>query len=250
MVDSVTAEYLPGVEGQVIFPGQKGRVPIVVMIPGGAWVTADPAGFDGLARYLADSGVIAAPVEIRAAEDGVVYPTPVEDALCAAAFAVDSATSNGFEPGPIVLFGHSSGAHLAALGALGAVPHPEDCPYPEATPDALIGLAGVYDVSVLPDLAEPLFGVTADEDPALWEAGNPQVQAALRPEVTVLLLHGSDDDLVPVSFTTNFAAALEGGDHQVTVEIVPGADHHEIYSAPTSGRLIVSWVEGLVSVPD
>jgi acetyl esterase/lipase len=245
VAESITGEYRPGVEGTVIFPDRKAGAPVVVMIPGGAWVTADPAGFDGLARYLADSGVIVAPVEVRAAEDGVVYPTPVEDALCAAAFAVDSAMSIGFEPGPVALFGHSSGAHLAALGALGTVPYPDDCPNPEATPDALIGLAGVYDVSLLPDLAEPFFGVAADEDPRLWDEGNPVRRAGLRPDLPVLLVHGDADELVPLSFTTGFASALEEGGHPTTVEVVAGAGHHEVYAADWVGDLIVEWVRGL-----
>jgi predicted esterase len=87
--------------------------------------------------------------------------------------------------------------------------------------------------------------VSPEADPALWESGNPVLRAGQRPEVPVLLIHGDADDLVPTSFTTEFAQALEQGGHFVTVEIVTGADHHEIYSAGASGALIADWTEEL-----
>jgi len=243
--EQVVADYLPGLEARVFIPGEVERAPLVVMVPGGSWLTADPAGLEGLAEYLAAAGLVAAPVVVRAAEDGVVFPTPVEDVLCAVAFAAESATSNGVVPGPVVVLGHSSGAHLAALAALAAGDFDPECPYPEVTPAALIGMSGTYDVSLLPDLAEPLFGAPLESKPGLWESGNPVSRAGLRPDLRVLLIHGDSDDLVPMSFTTGFAAALEAGGHPTTVEVVAGADHHQIYSAEASGDLIVNWVGDL-----
>jgi acetyl esterase/lipase len=241
----IVEDYLPGVEARILFPAEGDEAPLVVMVPGGAWVTADPAGFAGLASHLAASGLIAAPVHVRAAEDGVVYPTPVGDVLCAVAYAADTAREHGLTPGPVVVLGHSSGAHLAALAALAPEEHSAACTQPGVVPDALIGMAGTYDVGLLADLAEPLFGVSQRADPELWEAGNPLARAGLRPEIPVLLLHGDHDDLVPMSFTTGFARALEEGGHVTTVEVVEGANHHDIYQAAATGDIIVDWVEDL-----
>jgi acetyl esterase/lipase len=243
--EATTSEYLPGVEATVLLPADVRAAPLVVLVPGGAWLTADPTGFQGLARYLADAGVAAAPVEVRAAEDGVLYPTPIEDVICAAAFAADTARADGIEPDPVVVLGHSSGAHLAALAVLTWGEHTPACAQHLVTPDALIGMAGTYDVSILPDLALPLFGVSPEQDSELWESGNPVSQASLRPEVPALLIHGDADDLVPVSFTTSMADALESAGHPVTVELVSGADHHQVYSAESSGHLITTWVRQL-----
>ena len=77
-------------------------------------------------------------------------------------------------------------------------------------PDALIGLAGPYDIRQFADAADALFAAPIDEAPAEWDAANPVVHADLRPEVPVLLLHGEADDVVPVSFTTDFGTALRG----------------------------------------
>lgn len=215
---------------------------MVVMVPGGGWRTADPSGYAGLASSLAHAGVMAVTVEIGAAEDGAVYPAPVQDIRCAIAYASARAAEGGVEAGPVVVLGHSSGAHLAALAVLGTQEHPPDCPYPPATADALIGLAGVYDVDRLPALAYLLFGVTPEEAPEKWEEGNPVLHADVRPELPVLLLHGALDPLVPVSFSQDFAAALEEGGHDTTLTIVPGVDHGEIIRAEFSGGVIADWV--------
>lgn len=238
-------EYLPGLEARFYPSIDAARAALLVMVPGGGWQTADPAGLDGLARELADSGIFTATVEVRAGEDEVVYPIPVEDVLCAVAFVVTTARSEGVAPGPVIVLGHSTGAHLAALAVLAASDYSPECPDPVVAPDALIGMAGTYDVGIVPGIARRLFGVSPEADPALWESGNPVLRAGLRPEVPVLLIHGDADDLVPISFTSEFAAALERGGHVVTVEIVTGADHHEIYSAGASGGLIADWTEQL-----
>jgi acetyl esterase/lipase len=237
------SEYLPGLEARFYPSTDAGRAALLVMVPGGGWQTADPSGLDGLARELADSGIFTATVEVRAGEDEVLYPVPVEDVLCAVAFVVTTARFDGIEPGPVIVLGHSTGAHLAALAVLATSDYSPACPDPVVVPDALIGMAGTYDVGIVPGIARRLFGVSPEADPALWESGNPVLRAGLRPEVPVLLIHGDADDLVPISFTTEFAAALERGGHVVTVEILTGADHHEIYSAGASGALIADWTE-------
>lgn len=239
------SEYLPGLEARFYPSTAAAKAALLVMVPGGGWQTADPTGLDGLARVLADSGIFTATVEVRAGQDEVLYPVPVEDVLCAIAFVVTTARSEGIEPGPVIVLGHSTGSHLAALAALATSDYSPACPDPVVVPDALIGMAGTYDVGIVPGIARRLFGVSPEADPALWESGNPVLRAGLRPEVPVLLIHGDADDLVPTSFTTEFADALAKGGHVVTVEIVAGADHHEIYSAEASGALIADWTEGL-----
>jgi acetyl esterase/lipase len=215
------------------------------MVPGGSWLTADPSGLGGLADALAEAGIVAVPVEIRAAEDDVVYPTPVEDILCAVADGVATAEANGIEVGPVVVLGHSSGAHLAALAALATQDYSPSCPDPSVAPDALVGLAGPYDVRLAADLAEPLVGVDYRDDPQLWDAANPVLRAGLRSTVEVLLLHGDEDDVVPTSFTTDFARALRQAGHPTSVHILAAVDHRRVYSASAAGDVVADWVAAL-----
>jgi acetyl esterase/lipase len=238
----VTVEYAAGRTADLYLPVVAGPAPIVVMVPGGGWVTADPTGLAGLAARLADGGLIAAPVRIRAASDGASYPDPVEDVLCATDSIVEEARSRGFDPRPVVVLGHSSGAHLAALAVLAVDDYTPSCDAPRVRPDALVGLSGPYDISQLPDIARTLLGSDPGEDPERWHDANPVERAGLRPGVPVLLLHGEDDVTVPPAFTTQFGDALESAGHAVTVETLAGVDHDTIYQADVVGDLILRWV--------
>jgi acetyl esterase/lipase len=244
-ISESTARYLPGLAAHLFAPQAGSRSTLVVLVPGGAWLTADPTGLIGLARFLAQHGVLAAAVEVRAAVDGVVYPIPVDDVICAVAFAESWAASNGNVPTHVIALGHSTGAHLAALSALVEPEEIPSCPDPVRLPDGLIGLAGTYDVSMMPEIAVNLFGVPAETSPQLWESGNPISKVGLRPEVPVLLLHGDADELVPVWFTNEFGGALEDAGHVTVIEIVSGAGHHDIYQPETSGDLILTWLRSL-----
>jgi acetyl esterase/lipase len=238
-------EYSPGLEATVRTPAGGPSAPLVVLIPGGSWMTADPTGLARLADRLTAEGLITVTARIRAASDGVIYPVPVQDALCALAFGVARAEEAGYEPGPAILFGHSSGAHLAALAALTAAPDLPSCPHQSVVADGLIGAAGPYDVSARSEMAAALFGVEPDEDPELWVEGNPLRLADRRPGLPVLLLHGDNDRVVPLSATTDFAAALEAHGHPTTVITVPGSDHQRIYSPEAVATPILEWVAGL-----
>jgi acetyl esterase/lipase len=241
----VHVEYAPGLGADLFLPRRAGRVPLVVLVPGGSWTTADPSGLAGLAGHLAGAGVAAAPAAIRAAQDDVVYPVPVEDVLCAVAATVARARSLGFVPDPVAVLGHSSGAHLAALAVLTVDDVSPTCTSPLVRPAALVGLSGPYDISQVPELATALLGSSPDDDPAAWQAANPVLRAGLRPDVPVLLLHGDRDEVVPVDFTTQFARALQAAGHRTTVEVVPGADHQGVYAPEVSGDRIARWLLAL-----
>lgn len=241
----VTVQYAPGMTAEVFLPEGIKRAPLVVLVPGGGWYTADPSGLTGLGAYLAVHGVIAAPTHIRAAQDGVTYPTPVEDVLCAVAAVTAQVRSQGFVTNHVAVLGHSSGAHLAALAVLAPDDYSPSCGSPRVRPDALIGLAGPYDVGAVPDLATVLLGSSPDDDPAAWAAANPVERAALRPEVPVLLLHGTADEIVPVDLTSRFATALDAAGHPTTVRLLSGVDHEAVFGANVAGPPVVRWLAGL-----
>lgn len=244
-VEVTIAEYRPGVEADLYVRLTDTLQPVLVMIPGGAWETADRSGLAPLASFLAEAGVVAVNARVRAASDGVVYPVPIEDVLCALAFGVARAEVSGVRVGQLFILGHSSGAHLAALGSLQPDRYSPSCLDPLRTADGLIGLSGLYDVDLVSDVASSLFGSARDEATGAWDEGNPIAQAHRRPELPVLLLHGSSDHLVPLSFTTDFAEALEAGGHQVTLTVVANADHHSIYSPEVAGESLLHWIRSV-----
>lgn len=234
-------EYRPELAVTVDLP--QGEAPaVVVLVPGGGWSSADPTGLAPLAASLADAGLAVVTITYGTSGTGDYYPTPPDDVACGVAYAAAQV------PGvPVVLLGHSAGAQLAAL--VGLVPSrgtDETCPSSPHQADAVVGLAGPYDVAATGGLAESLFGVGEDENPGMWDDGNPVVQAGERPEVPFLLVHGDADRVVPEDFTTSFADALTDAGHDVTLRILPGVDHSTVYGADVVGDLVQRWVETTV----
>ena len=152
-----TAEYLPGLAADVVLPRITAHAPVVVLVPGGGWRTADRSGLLPLARALADGGAVAVAVTYKASDQGGRLADTVGELGCAAGFAAARARAAGIEPGPVVLLGHSSGAHLAALAALAPSRFPRLCSGPPARIDGFVGLAGAYEPASFGALADPFF---------------------------------------------------------------------------------------------
>lgn len=234
-------EYRPGRSAVLERPAGEPAA-VVVLVPGGGWASADPGGFDSLASALVGSGLAVVTITYGTSGTGDRYPTPVLDVACAASYAAAQVPDL-----PVVLVGHSAGAHLAALAALqppGTPDAPEDdeCSSPPHPADAVVGLAGPYDLAEV-DFAVELFGASRDEEPTLWTEGNPVTWAQERPEVPFLLVHGDADSVVPTSFSTSFGQVLREGGHDVVVEILPGVDHGDVFQGDVVGDLLVRWVE-------
>ena len=216
--------------------------PLLVLVPGGGWVAADPSGLDPLARALAAAGAFVVTISYRTAEEGAYFPIPVDDVACGVGFAMAQALGAGVTPREVVVAGHSSGAQLAAVYSLRPPAQLSDCAYPSVEPDRFIGLAGPYDVVRARTQAVSLFGPDRP-DPADWSAGDPLQHVAQRPDMDVLLVHGSADITVPIWFTEQFADALSTGGHVVTALYPPDIDHTTVYSAEVATPIIAAWLD-------
>lgn len=240
-VAPVTEDYRPGMAATTYRTTGEPQA-VVVLVPGGGWSSADPSGLRPLAEHLAASGSAVVTITYGTSGTGDRYPVPVDDVTCAVAYAAREV------PGvPVVLVGHSAGAHLAVLAALRPQPRtgsdPEACAHPARAADAVAGLAGPYDVVAAGGFAVELFGSPRSDAPDLWTEGNPLSWASERPDVPVLLVHGTADDVVPMRFTDDLAQALAAGGHEVTTERLADVDHQEVYRPEAVGDLLADWVE-------
>lgn len=242
-----TEDYLPGLAADVHLPRSGAPRAAVVLVPGGGWSSADPAGLAPLAESLAPSGYAAVTITYRTAADGARFPRPVEDVACAVSWAASHISGQGSGALPVVILGHSAGAQLAALAALDPTTFVGNCPSTPVSPAGLVGLAGPYDIEAFGGPAEPLFGLPLERDPSAWAKGNPIRLAANVPELPVLLIHGGADDLVPVAFTEAFTDALRAGGHQVTLKVIDGVGHQGIYLAAVSASTIRHWLASQVT---
>ncbi len=239
----VGEDVLTGVRAVVTMPADDPSGVAVALVPGGGWVSADPSGLAPLAEDLAASGAVVVRLTYRTASDSVYFPEPLQDVGCGVSYAATQASAMPEGDSPtVVVVGHSAGAQLAAVAALDpqAATSP-DCPYPPASPDLLVGLAGPYDVVAAADQAGNLFGPDTP-NPEDWEAGNPLALAGNRPDLPVLLIHGTADTLVPISFSKQFAQALQQAGHPVEMRALDGVDHDTVYTAENASPVITDWL--------
>ncbi len=163
--------------------------PVVLFLYGGSWQFGSRGDYRFVGQALASRGLIAMVADYRVWPEAR-FPTFVEDAAAAIAWARQNAGRFGGDPARVYLMGHSAGAHIAALLAL------DERYLAEVglTPTALagvIGLAGPYDflpitdptlkqVFDVPDLrtTQPITFAGPDAPPALLATGEQDLTVA------------------------------------------------------------------------
>jgi acetyl esterase/lipase len=226
----------------------KGKVPIVVLVPGGGWLTHDNAGLAPLATVLTDAGLVVVTTSYRAGQDGKRFPVPAQDVTCATAYAARAAADEGAGGGPVIVVGHSAGGHLGALAATSNNALGAQCADPIPNIAGFVGLGGVYDTIDFAPEMEDFFGTEQSTDPMLWESGDP-VAYAEKGEVPlslrVLLLAGTDDTDVPMNQATTYAAVLKKKRIKVELEQLPGVDHMELIEPRVAAAPIIAFARSL-----
>lgn len=230
--DVVAGEFLPGLPVAIAVPDAPAA--LLVLVPGGGWARSDPAGMTALGTDLASRGLAAVTITYGTADAGAYYPENLHDVTCGIAYAAQQVPDV-----PVVVVGHSAGAHLAALAGLDPS-HPDDagCPYPARAADAVVGLAGPYNTQASVPRAllgpHPAPGAVADSDPAHL--------VRERPDLPFLLVHGDADSVVPPWSSTDFRIRLERGGHLVTVRRLHGVSHGGVIAPEHVGEVIDAWV--------
>jgi acetyl esterase/lipase len=186
-------------------------VATIVYLHGGGWrrgsrLTPLP-GFEHLTGELAAQGFRVAVADYRLSGEAT-FPAPLEDVRAAIEFVGDGK--------PLFLWGESAGAHLGLLAALtGSTVDAVVAWFP---PTDLLALTG--DVS----REAALLGAPPESVPDLAREASPLTHAhAGAPPV--LLMHGSDDDLVPATQSIRLAGALRDAGAPVELHLVSGARH-------------------------
>lgn len=227
--------------------GRGEDAPVVILIHGGGWYGGDRSSTGPLAELLAEEGFVVINATYRTAAGG--FPHSVEDVVCATIAGRTIAAEAG-GTGPVILVGHSAGAHLAALAALaGDRFTPADCAFdgPWQPLDGFVGLAGPYKIQNLFGTLNEWMGATRDEDPELWASAVPETYVDHHVETPIRLVHGEADRLANISFSRLFAEELdevEGRDIRL-IEIPDGA-HSSMLAPLIDASITVVAIQELV----
>jgi acetyl esterase/lipase len=196
---------------------------VVVVIHGGFWKSAyDLSLGRPLAADLTDRGWAALNIEYRRVGGGAGGGGGVPQTLDDVRAAIATLDGTGLDLARVVTLGHSAGGHLAAWAghAVDAVTH-------------VISQAGVLDLvaadraglgagAVAAFLGHPAGPADADADPA----------QQLPLDVPLWCVHGTDDDIVPISQSVDYVAAATAAGAQATMVEVAG-DHFVVIDPTT-----------------
>ncbi len=199
-----------------------GARPAIVFIHGGGWIGGDKSWErPAMARY-AELGYVTVSANYRLA-NVAPFPAPLDDVKAAVRWLREHASEHGVDPDRIGLYGYSAGAHLAALAVLDEDPAPVRCAVLRSgiydlRPETL-GWGGSHHRAVV-----GLLGGPADRDPDLAAEASP-IGHLDRGGPSLLLIHGTEDELVPFETAARMADALAGSSVPFESYWVQGGRH-------------------------
>lgn len=192
--------------------------PVVLFLYGGGWKSGDRDTYRFVGSALAASGVTTVIPDYRLFPE-VTFPGFVEDAALAYRWTSENAAAIEGAQRPIILFGHSAGAHTGALLAYDRRYLRETAP-DARTPAGFIGLAGPYafDPTTWPT-TKAIFATANKADEAR------PISFAHRDAPPTLVMHGEDDTTVKPWNTRTLAKALSKAGAPVTKREFAGIGH-------------------------
>ena len=201
----------------VILPAGRSnsRTKILVLIHGGGWISGDKSDFqallnaDNLENIKREFPNIAVfMINYRLATNASMqYPAAEQDVKAAIEFIFRNANTYQVNSDVTYILGGSAGAHLAALYAV---------KNPSPRIKGVIGIAGPYELKSLyaegnneaRQVLEAFLGGTPQTKEQLYFNASPYNY--IEPTSTkYLLLHGRNDQLVPISQAEKFESALK-----------------------------------------
>lgn len=229
-------------------PDTPGNYPVIVYIYGGGWDSGNKELYALVAQKLVPYGMVVVIPRYQLYPDAT-YAQMSDDVATALAWTVNNIAKYHGDPHRIVFGGQSAGAQLSAITVFDRsllATH-------NLTPAAICayyGISGVYDIN-----AQYQYMLDKGRDTTVMTAvmGGVSAFAATSPisyvhnEIPhVLLIHGDQDDTVPLQISQDFYAALKNIGAVADLHIYPGRGHSELlfYTlTQTPGQLITDVVD-------
>jgi len=227
----------PSQFAELRFPNGKGPFPLLFVVHGGFWQSQYGLSHIGhLCAAFTSKGIITCNLEYRRiGNPGGGWPGTFQDiGLATRHILQEMSNDSRFDHIRTAIIGHSAGGHLALWLAgshrirKGSPLHSEQ----KQTITRTISLAGVSDLrqawktKLGHGTVTRLMGGTPDEHPDRYNAGSPI--DLLPTGARQILVHGADDDTVPVSQSDAFVQRAEKLGDRPTLVKLDGIGHYEL----------------------
>lgn len=210
--------------------------PAVICIHGGGWTYGSRADMDAALAFLQAQGYVGCSIDYRLAPADK-FPAQIEDCKCAVRYLRAHASELNIDPRHIGVIGLSAGAHLALL--LGMTPNVAkfegtggwagqssavQCVVDMEGPT---DFRGVFEGAISPQmrqLGEAVFGAPLENHRQDIIDASPMTYVKSG-EPPMLIMHGDQDTLVPLSQSQELCDKLKADGDDVTLKILPGVSH-------------------------
>lgn len=230
--------YLPKVRGE-------GLLPVVVWVHGGGWQQGGKGnGAQRTSAQYASTGSFAAASIGYRLTDEASWPAQIHDCKAAIRWIRANAETYGLDPDRIGVIGSSAGGHLVSMlgttggdeslaGILGEhrdVSSRVTCVVDFFGPSELLTMGTWHDNPGSPEAK--LVGGTLQETKDVAREASPLTHVS-KDSVPFLIIHGTDDAVVPFEQSVKLHAALKKAGVETTLLEMSGAGHGDPYH---SGR--------------
>ena len=205
--------------------------PAVVLVHGGGWTSFDKSTMHPLARFLALAGFVAVPVDYRLFHDDATrWPAQLDDVQRAVRWVRANSAKYNIDPQHIGAYGHSAGGQIAALLGMLETRDNSDASlakYPSKV-QAVVDASGPADLTKdanddATQFMTSFLGADFATHPEVWRDASPVFHAA-KSNAPILIIHGTHDDMVPISQAEELNDALTKAG--ATVKFLPlDSDH-------------------------
>ena len=237
--------------GELRLPEGRGPHPVCVLLHGGYWRARwSRRGTRPIAADLARRGWATWNLEYRRVGrgQGGGWPATLQDVAAGIDHLADLRAPLDLDR--VAAVGHSAGGQLAVWAAARAA-LPEDAPgaAPMVRIRAVAALAAVLNME-LPAITGPgepvnrFLGGTPEEVPDRYAQANPMRRLPVG--VPMLLVHGLDDETIPVKRSRQFAEAARAAGDEVELLELPDVDHRQVVDPRTPAwNPTAGWLERL-----
>ncbi len=219
-------------------PNATGKVPLVIWIHGGGWLSNDKYADMGYMKQtiaeIINQGYALASIDHRWSTQAI-FPAQMLDCNAAISFLYDHSEEYGFDSERFALMGFSSGGHLASMVGLSKNDNVDAFFMPETSRSfsfkAVVDFYGPMDLTLFPGAIDPkspeslLIGATPIESPDLAKIASP-ITYVDKNDPPLLIIHGENDDMVDPKHSKLLSSWLKLKGVPNEIFIVPNAPHY------------------------